>query len=620
MKKKSLLFLTTLTMLLVLISATAFHKEDIGATATTAAFNENAKVFAASVKELSNAAKLISKEPLTISQAQKCLVNCRLRYKRISFFSSYFFPSETKLYNAPAKYEVEEPELELEEPMGLQQIEVLLFKNDVFAHKAELLAHVDALYTSAIDLPSLLYQFKANDKQILESLRLELIRIAALYISGYDAPLLKSGIAETLEASRALKITLKPYCVSGNQTGSLLMQTLNNSIEYLAANQNFIGFNRMAYLRRFNLPLQQQLGTLIRSLHLELNTTAYINYAAGNMFRPGFLNNWDGIPAKQRQDYIALGKRLFFSRSLSGNLKVSCSTCHRPELYFTDGKVRSSSIMPDSIVKRNTPTLMYAGFQHTEFWDGRAPDMVSQITNVLFNPIEMGSSPASLKKNVWENPKYHQYLIKLVQGTPTPESQMQAMANALAAYVGSLSPMDSPFDRYLAGDTKAMSTAQVKGFNLFMGKAQCGTCHFVPYFNSLVPPLYNISETEILGTPQNDLLVKPTADNDLGRYNLYPVRYYRRAFKTPTVRNAQMTAPYMHNGAFKSLKSVLSFYNKGGGNGIGLLTDEQTLSSQPLELSDIEMNQIAEFINSLTDRPNRRQSFKQAKQLNNLLK
>lgn len=215
----------------------------------------------------------------------------------------------------------------------------------------------------------------------------------------------------------------------------------------------------------------------------------------------------------------------------------------------------------------------------------------------------MGGNVALIKKNVWQNPKYRQAFQRYELGIPTADNQITTIATAITAYVASLAPLNSPFDRYAAGERNAMSRKQIKGFNLFMGKAQCGTCHFMPYFNSLLPPLYNVSEIEILGTPVNDQLIEPVADPDLGRYVLYPIRYYRRAFKTPTVRNAQMTAPYMHNGGFKTLKSVLEFYNKGGGNGIGLLSDEQTLSSRPLKLSNAELDQIAEFINSLTDGP-----------------
>ena len=106
---------------------------------------------------------------------------------------------------------------------------------------------------------------------------------------------------------------------------------------------------------------------------------------------------------------------------------------------------------------------------------------------------------------------------------------------------------------------------------------------------------------EVLGTPADANLDHPRKDNDRGRYNLYPIRFYEGAFKTPTVRNAAKTAPYMHNGAFETIAQVIEFYNRGGGTGIGLDLPDQTLSGKPLHLTVSEMEDIALFIESLTD-------------------
>jgi cytochrome c peroxidase len=134
-----------------------------------------------------------------------------------------------------------------------------------------------------------------------------------------------------------------------------------------------------------------------------------------------------------------------------------------------------------------------------------------------------------------------------------------------------------------------------------MGKAQCGTCHFAPVFNGSIPPFFNRSEYEVLGVPSLTTSVKKFEDPDLGRYELYPVATYKRAFKTPTVRNAARTGPYMHNGCFKSLEEVIDFYNKGGGAGIGLASKEQTLPEKKLHLTKEEISEIVAFIGSLTD-------------------
>ena len=134
-----------------------------------------------------------------------------------------------------------------------------------------------------------------------------------------------------------------------------------------------------------------------------------------------------------------------------------------------------------------------------------------------------------------------------------------------------------------------------------MGKAQCGTCHFAPLFNGLIPPFYNLTEVEVLGTTKTDNLEKPEADTDLGRFNIFPISFYEKAFKTPTVRNVSATGPYMHNGAFKTLEAVVEFYNKGGATGLGLPMSNQTLSAASLNLSKEEINDIVQFLHSLED-------------------
>lgn len=577
MKTKAASFFFATLTLVILLSVNTIDGEDIGAENAVTMFDKKAGIFASSVEDLYITLKAIDRSSASITNAKKNLKECRRRYKSISFFTAYFFPSETRMYDAPPKYEVEEPELELVEPMGLQQIEALLFGDDVLAHKTELVMQAEALYSSAKDLKSLLYQFRANDKQVLESVRIELIRVITLYISGYDAPLLKTGISETLETSKSIKTVLQPYFDHNRDPSKVLAETLRQSIEYLDAHQEFDSFDRMEYLIKYALPLQAQLSSFIKNVGLELNTSAHLNYNAPNLFNPEFLNSWDSIPEPDRAGLADLGKKLFFDRSLSGNSRVSCGTCHQPERYFSDGRVTSPSLIEDSVLKRNTPVLLYSGRQHSQFWDGRSRNLIEQIKTVLFNPLEMGGEKALLGKNIDE------------------------IALALSTYVASLNPLNSAFDHYIRGEKNAMTEVQIKGFNLFMGKAQCGTCHFAPYFNSLVPPFYDISELEILGTTKSDDFKKPEYDPDMGRFDLYKIRYYKRAFKTPTVRNAQKSAPYMHNGKFKTLETVLNFYNKGGGNGLGLNMEDQTLPSKPLNLSQAESDQIVQFINSLTD-------------------
>jgi cytochrome c peroxidase len=602
MRPTTLLFLILSTLMLVsLRTSQVASRTDVGVQHTVDYFISNAADFTRSVEQLSKALEALDRDPSTLINARQKLAECRQRFKKIEFFTEYFFRSETRMYNAAPVFEVEEPTLELVEPMGLQQMEVLLFDAAPVENKALLLLHADALFTSAADLRSLLYRFEINDAQILESLRIELIRMMTLSLSGYDAPSLKTGISETMTATNAIRYILKPYCEKEPRHGVALNTLLDQCIDYLSAHPDFDSFDRMAYITRFGIPLQKRLGQLINVLDMDLNTTAHLNYNADNIFSPDAFRNLGFVADTLRNEaMVRLGKTLFSEKALSGNLTTSCASCHQPANYFNDNLTKSPSLHPDSVLRRNTPTLLYSGRQHMQFWDGRSEKLEDQVVNVIFNPLEMGGKADVIQERIFQNSQYRPLFARAFPEKNVDQMGVGEVSTALAAFVSGLGSLNSPFDRYLRGEN-TLTDDQIDGFNLFMGKAQCGTCHFLPYFNSLLPPLFDISEVEVLGTPGNDDLEKPHNDEDPGRFDLFHIKYYRGAFKTPTVRNAARTAPYMHNGSFASLKTVIDFYNKGGGNGLGLTVPEQTLSSVPLNLSTEEIDHIISFIDALTD-------------------
>jgi cytochrome c peroxidase len=219
----------------------------------------------------------------------------------------------------------------------------------------------------------------------------------------------------------------------------------------------------------------------------------------------------------------------------------------------------------------------------------------------MSNTVEMNADTNLVVKTLNSNSDYKMMFRSAFISSRDSAITMDNVAKSLAAYIRTLSPMNSAFDQYMAGDRSALSAGQIKGFNLFMGKAQCGTCHFAPLFNGLVPPFYNRTEVEILGIPSSDDFTNASDDKDRGLYQLIPSKYFDGAFKTPTVRNAAVTAPYMHNGSFRSMEKVIDFYNKGGGIGLGLNVEAQTLSPLPLNLNQQEIKDIISFMESLTD-------------------
>jgi cytochrome c peroxidase len=564
--------------------------------------------------------RLAVDDPFSVGRARQALILCRLSYKKIEYFMEYFFYSSASIYNHPAKLEVEEPFMEYEEPRGFQVIEQLLFENNAAAQKERLMIQANAVDESAKDLDALLYDFQIDDGLLLESLRIELIRIIALNIEGYDAPKLKSGIPESRAAMLSIRDALEPYLAArnGEQAGNrktvskreadIVALYIARSLRRLGAKTDFDHFDRLGFLTDAALPLQLHLGRLIADLGMEQHTVPALNYRSANLFAVDALNK-EAFPhvassggktagtgsaglnqgTESSQALVQFGRRMFFETALSGNGLRSCASCHRPANYFTDRRSKSVAIDNHSLLRRNAPSLYYAGMQYSQFWDGRAKTLEEQVISVLTNPVEMNASIPVVERRLQKKER-----------RPVPISEVAA---GIAAYIRSLSPMNSSFDRYIAGNIKALSADQVRGFNLFMGKAQCGTCHFAPLFNGLTPPLYKNTEYEVLGVPGSDDLNRPRADTDSGRFLVFPLAVYQQAFKTPTVRNVAVTGPYMHNGAFHTLEKVMDFYNKGGGKGLGLDVPGQTLDPAPLWLSPREIADICQFLRALTDSP-----------------
>ena len=546
-------------------------------------FRKEAAAFAQSCTEL----RVAAEGSAGTGELRRRLADARLRYKRIESFLEYFFRSSATIYNRPPKFEAEDGGMEYQEAIGMQLMEALLYAPQ--PDRKALLEQARAVESSALDLPALLYGLKADDRQVLESLRIELIRVIALDITGYEAPYLKSGIGESRVAMEAMEVQLGPYLGTGKREDSVRMY-LGRCGEMLRG--EFDGFDRVGFLREAALPLQRQLGLMIREKGMMLNTTKTLNYAAADIFSadwfaPGrFPGGGEGS-----RELVERGRRLFGDSSLSHNGRKSCASCHDPGKAFTDGVPVSVGLDGHQLLDRNAPTLLYCGFQFSQFWDGRVKSLEEQIRTVLKDKREMGA-----------------------------DTVREGDVAAIAAFVRSLHPMNSVFDRYMRSGPPLPAGAR-RGANLFMGKAQCATCHFIPLFNGLIPPDYAVTEFEVLGTTEGDGYLRRESGNvqggggnvqgeggngkrlsrDSGRYGPYPLPFFRGAFKTPTVRNAALTAPYMHNGGFRSLETVMQFYNAGGGAGMGLRVPEQTLSSDSLRLSTTEMNDIILFIHTLTD-------------------
>jgi cytochrome c peroxidase len=314
-------------------------------------------------------------------------------------------------------------------------------------------------------------------------------------------------------------------------------------------------------------------------------------------------NGPDGAAFTERAE---LGRLLYFDPILSHSNDMSCATCHHPDLGFTDGRGQSMGkgghgIGPErsggEVLRRASPTIWNAAFNFKQFWDGRAKDLEEQAIGPITNENEMGSSPEEVVRKVRAIPEYARLFDAAFGGTDGSAVTIDSVAEAVASFERTLTSNNSPFDRFAAGDTDALTAQQRRGFNLFRsGKTRCFECHGLPTFSN--------PDFKVIGVPDLD-----GQQADHGRAEIAGGAGYERAFKVPTLRNVALSAPYMHNGRFKTLEEVLEFYAKGGGPGLGLNVGNVDDKIRPYDLSAQEREDIVAFLCALTDESKLTQQF-----------
>jgi cytochrome c peroxidase len=294
-----------------------------------------------------------------------------------------------------------------------------------------------------------------------------------------------------------------------------------------------------------------------------------------------------------------LGELFFFDPIFSLNNERACSSCHQPDQFFTrNDRKTEMDFQQKEELPRNTISLVNSYYNHLLMADGKHYSLIHQALGVIENPKEMNENREQVMRKILSCQEYKKELNQLVKLTPSyPEVSIEHVISCISHYIGKFSSASSTFDLAIQGKQK-VSDLEKAGFNIFMGKGQCGTCHFIPHFNGVKPP-YNSSEFEVLGTPDGKDYQKLSPD--IGRFGVHPVKEMKNAFRTGTLKNIAKTAPYMHNGVFSTLKEVIDFYNDGGGIGHGLIVENQTLSSDSLHLSELEKQELIAFLEGLTE-------------------
>lgn len=544
--------------------------------------------------------KMVSGKPDQASLQRK-FEELRATYKKMEWAVEYFLPQTARFINGPALPEIEMQEHTEIEPEGLQVLEELLYPYDP-AHKEEVIRMLKNLTNKSNAIKVNFQAITISRDQVFDALRQEVFRISSLGIAGFDTPVSGTFLKEIPYALNAVKITLQQIATekSKEKTLSRISAKIDASTAYLKKNTDKNTFDYINFIPEhlnaitslmIDFQKQEDIPAIEVTSALDKNVRTFYSK---NAFNPNAF-----VPGKQFEmspEKVELGKRLFNDRILSDNNSRSCATCHIAEKAFTDGRKKSLSLT-DSPLQRNTPSLNYSAFQHGQFWDMRKDDLEGQSSAVITNKEEMHGDLSKIIAKINANPEYRTAFANIYK---VKNAEIWQLQNVLASYIRSLASFSSDFDGYMRGNKKAMTESQKKGFNLFMGKAQCAICHFLPLFNGTVPPNYTKTEQEVLGIAENSS--NRTADKDPGRGKFHEtVAFLQHSFKTPTLRNIAKTAPYMHNGGYQTLREVMEFYNKGGGKGLGLNTGNQTLSDTPLNLSEKEMSEIIDFLHALND-------------------
>lgn len=272
-----------------------------------------------------------------------------------------------------------------------------------------------------------------------------------------------------------------------------------------------------------------------------------------------------------------LGRLLYFDKRISADRTLSCASCHHPAKGFTDQSAVSTGIRGQK-GGVSAPTVINRAYGMLQFWDGRANSLEAQAVGPMANAIEMGNTHEALLSALKKIPGYRTRFKKVFG---TEDFDLDHVAKAIATFERTVVSGDAPFDRYKAGMKDAMTPAQARGMDVFFKKAKCDQCHEGANFT--------LNAFHNLGVGQD----KPKSDE--GRYAVTKRPSDFGAFKTPTLREIEHTAPYMHDGSLKTLEEVVEFYNKGGKPNKNL--DELM---RTLNLTDAEKADLVAFLKALS--------------------
>lgn len=526
----------------------------------------------------------------------------RSTYKSMEWAVAYFMPETARFINGPNLDEIELEENAVIEAEGLQTLEEYFYPNYQISEKQVVIRFLKKLKNKSMAIDTYFEVNTLSLPQLMESLRYQVFRVTTLGITGFDTPISGKGLIESIDGLNGVANVLAMIKSQADHPEDIdkILSLIKIANTVLAKSGNRDQFDYLAFTDQHLNKISDALQQFRKSEKIpSLNVNHPISPEASNLFSQDAFNPDFFVPSEQQKispEKVALGAKLFRDNILSGDQTRSCISCHHPDKAFADG-LRVPRTLSGEKMDRNTPSLSYSNYQHGQFWDMRREDLEGQSVDVITNKDEMHGSMTEISRRLNQQSTYKKEFNKIYKTNTVENWQVQ---NVLASYIRSLSTFNSRFDRYMRGCSQLLTADEKAGFNLFVGKAKCATCHFVPLFNGTVPPEYSKTESEVLGVAADYRNEQLDPDRGRGRYH-ETIAQLQYSFKTPTVRNSSKTAPYMHNGAYATLEQVMDFYNKGGGQQFGFKLDNQTLPTDTLGLTSGEIAKIIAFLKALDE-------------------
>ena len=433
----------------------------------------------------------------TITDKIKYYKKARYHFKTIEPILAFVDKSNYKSLNAPNILQVEEDaptDIKINNPFGFQVIEELLHEKK---KDTTTINKITRKTNSRLKLLKQNTYIKLKDYHIVWLIRYQIVRIATTGITGFDSPVLAASLTESQYTYNTLinLLELHKTKFSSKKLYDEIVSSFNTSIENLK--QPFDTFDRYIFIKNNT---DKQLKLLLK-LQEDWSIQYPFEMALSNTMISLFSK--DAISTYYFTDYksdttlikqkVVFGKKLFNDKRLSKDNNMACVSCHFKEKAFTDGKVTFNSK-----IKRNSPTLNYSAYQQSYFMDARSGSLEGQVIGVSNNHDEFNLPIDSLVNKLYEIQEYKTLLDTLYNNKKNNNFNIR---HAIASYIRTLNTFNSKFDKNITLKENTLTSEEKKGFNLFMGKAACATCHFAPVFNGTVLPDFKHTQLEIIGVP-----------------------------------------------------------------------------------------------------------------------